>query len=133
MFCKRMTLMDVARMFGISKHTVYRIDKEGIQEELTVHKGMEPAVIGIDEISYKRGHCYATILTAPKARKVIDVLKGRRAHEIAGFFKGKSDIWCRKIKVVTMDAWLAYRKAVRRHCKNALVCFDHFHYLSFPR
>jgi len=33
-FCKRMTGIDVSRIFGISKHTVYRLDREGIEEEI---------------------------------------------------------------------------------------------------
>ncbi len=39
-FCKRMTGIDVSRIFGISKHTVYRLDREGIEEELSVQKEM---------------------------------------------------------------------------------------------
>ena len=37
-----MTGIDVARIFGISKHTVYRLDKEGIEEELSLQKPIKP-------------------------------------------------------------------------------------------
>lgn len=33
-FCKVMAVMDVAKLFGFAKETIFRIDKEGIQEEL---------------------------------------------------------------------------------------------------
>jgi len=26
-----------------------------------------------------------------------------------------------------MDAWLAYRKVIKKYCTQAVICFDHFH------
>jgi transposase len=130
-FCKRMTGIDVSRIFGISKHTVYRLDKEGIENELSEQKPIKPKQIGIDEISRKKGHRYATIISAPGERKVLDVIKGRKMIDLMPFFEQKGAKWCRNIEVVTMDAWLAYRKAIRRYCKNASICFDHFHLAQY--
>ena len=31
------------------------------------------------------------------------------------------------VKVVSMDAWLAYRKVIRRYCRKEAICFDHFY------
>jgi len=67
-FCKRMTGIDVARVFGISKHTVYRLDKEGIKNELSEQKLIKPKRISIDEISRKKGHRYVTVISAPGER-----------------------------------------------------------------
>jgi hypothetical protein len=36
-FCKRMTGIDVSRIFKVSKHLVYRPDKEGIEKEMAQH------------------------------------------------------------------------------------------------
>ena len=47
------------------------------------------------------------------------------------FFEQKGARWCRNIEVVTMDAWLAYRKAIKKYCKNAIICFDHFHLAQY--
>jgi transposase len=126
-FCKRMTGIDVARIFGISKHTVYRLDKQGIEQELLEQKPIKPSRISIDEISRKKGHRYATILSAPDERKVLEVVKGRKMVDIAPFFKKMGQKWCNRVKAVTMDAWLAYRKAIKKYCTNAMICFDHFH------
>jgi transposase len=126
-FCKRMTGIDVSRIFGISKHTVYRLDREGIEEELSTQKPISPERISIDEISRKKGHKYATIISAPDERKILDVVKGRKAIDIMPFFEGKGKKWCKSITAVTMDAWLAFRKVVLKHCTEAVICFDHFH------
>jgi len=57
-----MICIDVSRIFGISKHTVHRLDKEGIEEELSQQEKIRPWRINIDEISRKKGHRYATII-----------------------------------------------------------------------
>lgn len=126
-FCKRMTCIDVSRIFGISKHMVYRLDKAGIEKELKEQDIIEPDKISIDEISRKKGHKYATIITAPDEKKVLDVLKGRKKEVLEGFYKEKGKRWCENVKSVTMDAWLAFRSATKKHCKNARIKFDHFH------
>lgn len=130
-FCKRMTGIDVARIFGISKHTVYRLDKEGIEKELSEQKPIKPKRISIDEISRKKGHHYATIISAPDERKVMDVVKGRKMVDLVPFFEQKGVKWCKRIESVTMDAWLAYRKAIKKYCENAIICFDHFHLAQY--
>ena len=126
-FCKRMTCIDVSRIFGISKHTVYRLDKEGIEEELSQQEEIRPSRLSIDEISRKKGHHYATIISAPEEKKVLDVVKGRKAEDITPFFKEKERKWRDSVKVVSMDAWLAYRKVIKKYCTHAIICFDHFH------
>jgi transposase len=122
-----MTCIDVARLFGISKNTVYNIDKDGIEKELREQKPIRTKRIGIDEISRKKGHHYATIISSPEDKKILEVIKGRKAAGISDFFKGKGDKWCKRIEAASMDAWLAFRKAVISNCINAVICFDHFH------
>lgn len=126
-FCKRMTCIDVSRIFGISKHTVYRLDKEGIEEELSKQEEVQPSRLSIDEISRKKGHRYATIISAPDEKKVLEVVKGRKAADITPFFKGKEQKWRDSVTIVTMDAWLAFRNVVKKYCTQADICFDHFH------
>jgi len=126
-FCKRMTGKDVSILFGISKHLVYRMDKEGIKKELATQKPIKPKRIGLDEISRKKGHRYATIISAPNERKILEVVKDRKKADLAPFFKGKGKKWCEGIEVASMDAWRAFRTVVTTYCVNAAICFDHFH------
>lgn len=126
-FCKRMTGIDVSILFGISKHLVYSLDKAGIKKELAEQKPIEPKRIGMDEISRKKGHRYATIISAPDERKILEVAKGRKAEDLAPFFREKGKKWCERIEIASMDAWRAFRSVTEKHCKNASICFDHFH------
>jgi len=126
-FCKRMTCIDVSRVFGVSKHTVYRLDKEGIRNELSTQKELSPEVISVDEISRKKGHVYATIVSAPEDKKVLDVLKGRKKEALEGFYTAKGKRWCDNIRLACMDAWLGFRTPTEKFCKKAKIAFDHFH------
>ncbi len=126
-FCKRMTGIDVSILFGISKHLVYRLDKAGIEKELAEQKPINPKRIGIDEISRKKGHRYATIISTPGERKILEVVKGRKTMDLAPFFKEKGKKWCDEIEIASMDAWRAFRSVVEKNCNNASICFDHFH------
>lgn len=126
-FCKRMTCIDVAKTFGISKYLVYQLDKEGIRRELAEQESIDPKQIGVDEISRKKGHRYASIISAVQERKILEVVKERKSTDLEPFFKEKGTDWCNNIQIATMDAWLGFRKVVRKYCKNARIAFDHFH------
>ena len=51
--------------------------------------------------------------------------------DLVPFFEQKGDTWCKRIESVAMDAWLAYRKAIKKFCPNAVICFDHFHLAQY--
>lgn len=126
-FCKVMAIVDVAKLFGFAKETIFRIDKEGIKEELAEQKPVRTKTISMDEISKEKGKVYATIISDPNNKKVLDVLESRKKSVITGFFKDKGKSWCNKIAIVTMDAWRAFRTATEENCRKAKICYDHFH------
>lgn len=126
-FCKVMTIMDVARIFGFSKEAIFRIDKEGIQRELETQPRIKTNRTSFDEISMKKGSVYATIVSDPDNKKVLEVLKSRKKAAILEFYDAKGKTWCNKITVATMDAWTAFKTATTEKCKNAKICYDHFH------
>ncbi len=124
---KRMSGTDVAKVAAISKNTVYALEKEGIGLEKKEQGPLMPMNVGVDEISIRKGHRYATVISAPKLRKVVEVLKTRKKAVLDEFFKGQGKPWCLRIKTVTMDAWKAFRTSVSKYCQRALICYDHFH------
>lgn len=126
-FCKVMTIIDVARIFGFSKEVIFRIDKAGIEKELEEQKPIKTKMISMDEISKEKGKVYATIISDPRNRKVLDVLESRKKAVISEFYENKGKGWCNKIVIATMDAWTAFRTATESFCVNAKICYDHFH------
>lgn len=118
----------VAKLLGIAPSTVYRIDKEGLSslmdkysEEISVC-----SEISIDEVSYKRKHNYATVLTNYSDARVIWLEDGRKSHNLEQAYEalGKG---LEQIKVVAMDFWQPYQKATRQKIPDAQIVFDRFH------
>ncbi len=130
-FCKRMTCLDVSKVFNISKFTVYNIDKTGIQKELDEQPEIKPSKLSIDEVSRKKGHNYATIVTAPNDKKILGVIKGRKSEDLDSFYEQKEKEWLNNIKIVTMDAWRAFKTSTNKYCKNAQIAYDHFHIAQY--
>lgn len=126
-FCKVMSVIDVSRMFGIHKDKLFKIDKEYIKEEMGTQPVVKTKAISMDEISKEKGKVYATIVSDPNNKKVLDVLESRKKVAISSFFKDKGKSWCKKIGIATMDAWLAFKTATQENCQNAKICYDHFH------
>lgn len=126
--CQMSTPSQVSRHFGLSKNTVYRIDKRYLIEGLK-HLKLPTHLeeISIDEVSWRRGHRYFTLVTDIKTRRVIWAAKGRTAEVLDAFFMALGPERCSKIKTVAIDMCDIYEGSVRRFCPDVTIVYDRFH------
>ncbi len=87
--------------------------------------------IGIDEISYKRGHRYLTVVVDHDARRLIWAAPGRDGATLAKFFDALGPERSAQITHVTADAADWIRAVVRQRCPNAIRCADAFHVVAW--
>ena len=87
--------------------------------------------IGVDEISYKRGHAYLTVLADHDTGRVVWVAKGRSAQAFEDFTAALGPRRCAQIEAVTMDMSHIYRGAAERTLPQAQICFDPFHVIKW--
>ncbi|MGH3665622.1 MAG: ISL3 family transposase, partial [Egibacteraceae bacterium] len=82
--------------------------------------------IGIDEISYKRGHKYLTVVVDHDTRRLVWAAVGRDEKTLQRFFDALGEQRCAQITHVSADAadWIA--NVVADRCKNATRCADPF-------
>jgi len=87
--------------------------------------------IGIDEISYKKGHRYITIVVDHDTGRLVWAAPGRDRKTLAGFFTALGETRCAAITHVSADAaqWIA--DEVAEHCPNAVRCADAFHIVAW--
>lgn len=87
--------------------------------------------IGIDEISYKKGHRYLTVVVDHDSRKLVWAAPGRDRATLNQFFDELGDERAAQITHVSADAadWIAHVVAAR--CPNAVVCADAFHVVAW--
>ena len=93
------------------------------------HRKRPPVhVIGIDEVSRRKGQIYLTVVYDLERRVLLWVGEDRTEEAVKKFFTeemGKRR--CRTLRVVCMDMWAAYANLVRAHAPNAQILFDRFH------
>lgn len=87
--------------------------------------------IGIDEISYKRGHRYLTVVVDHDSGRLVWAAKGRDKKTLGGFFDALGDDRCAQIRLVSCDAAEWIGDVVRDRCENATVCLDAFHLVKW--
>jgi len=83
--------------------------------------------IGIDEVSYAKGHRYLTLVTDLDHHRVIYATHGNDGRAISRFVRWLGAQRCRRIKVVVTDMHDPYLKVLRRALPHAALVFDHFH------
>ena len=85
--------------------------------------------IGVDEVAYKKGHKYLTLIYQidQGSKRLLGVVKDRKTSSLEGFFNECGLEWCRAIKVVCSDMWKPYLDVVSRMLPLALNVLDRFH------
>lgn len=83
--------------------------------------------IGIDEISYKRGHRYLTVVVDHDSGRLVWVAPGRDKATLEVFFDALGEQRCAQITHVSADGadWIS--TVVADRCVNAVRCADPFH------
>jgi transposase len=89
------------------------------------------ARIGIDEISYRKGHKYLTVVVDHDSGRLVWAAVGRDKATLEGFFELLGEERSSLIKLVSADAaeWIA--TVVRERCPNATLCADAFHMVQW--
>ena len=84
----------------------------------------------MDEISIKKHHKYATVISETQRNKVLWVEKGRNEKSLGKFYKKLGKTGCKKVQAVAMDMWPAYEKATHKYCPQSEIVYDQFHIIQ---
>lgn len=87
--------------------------------------------IGIDEVSYRKGHRYLTIVVDHDSGRLLFATPGKDEAALERFFDELGEKGCARIEFASVDAGAAYNNVVRRRCPKATVCLDPFHVVQW--
>jgi transposase len=87
--------------------------------------------IGIDEISYRRGHRYLTVVVDHDTGRLLWIAPGRDKATLLRFFDLLGVDRCARIALVSADAAEWIFAAVTERCPNARICLDPFHVVAW--
>jgi transposase len=87
--------------------------------------------LGIDEVSYKKGHRYITVVVDHDTGRLVWAAPGRDKATLRRFFDALGEDRSRAITHVSADAadWIA--AVVAERCPNAIRCADPFHVVAW--
>jgi YD repeat-containing protein len=87
--------------------------------------------IGVDEINYKKGHQYLTVVVDHDTGRLVWAAQGHDAATLETFFEQLGPQRSARITHVSADAARWVRKAVERRCPGAVRCVDPFHVVKW--
>ena len=86
--------------------------------------------IGIDEVSYRRGHRYLTVVVDHDSGRLLFTHEGKGAPALEAFFDALGDR-AANITVASLDGSVQYNEVCRRRCPQASLCMDPFHVVKW--
>lgn len=126
--CRRASVRDVGRELKLDWHTVKTLEKQYMRAQLAAAGAPSPAVIGIDEISVRKGHAYRIVVSDLIARRPIWFGgEDRSEASLAQFYDWLGPEKCGQIRLAVMDMWKPFRNATVAAAPQAAILFDKFH------
>jgi transposase len=123
---QQMAKTPIAALLRVGWDTVGAIVERVVADQLDERRLAGLVMIGVDEISYRRGQRYLTQVCDHRMGAIVWAKPGRNAATLQAFFdelgENKSSI-----RAVSIDMNGGYEKAIRHGLPDAEVCFDPFH------
>lgn len=128
--CRSSAIKDVAKEFKLDWHTVKEFEKEYMRGILAKIGTPAPVIIGVDEVSIRKGHSYRIVVSdLLRARPIWFGGKDRSTESMDSFYDWLGAKKTHKIKLAVMDMWKPFATSLRKeeHAPHAEILFDKFH------
>ena len=122
----------VASIFKVQWSQVYESVKHVVEYGL-IHRDITGIkAIGVDEIQYRIGHKYLTLVYQIEShcRRLLYVGKERTAKSLLRFFFHFGKERTSFLQVICSDMWSPYLKVIRKKAPQALNILDRFHIMK---
>jgi transposase len=128
--CRAASLRDVAKEFHLDWKTVKALEMQYMREQLRRAGAPAPKVIGLDEISVRKGHTYRVVVSDLVRRRPIWFGgTDKSAASLAAFYQWLGAQKSQRIRLAVMDMAKAFQKATTQYAPQASILFDKFHVL----
>jgi transposase len=129
--CRTGTIRDVAAELRLDWQTVKRLEMDYMREQIRRVGTPGPKVIGIDEISIRKGHTYRIVVSDLERRRPIWFGgEDRSEASMDQFYRFLGQKKAKRIRLAVMDMWKAFRNSTHQHAPQAAILFDKFHVMK---
>ena len=109
-------------------HTVKALDKQYMETQLKRVGTPGPQVIGVDEISIRKGHTYWIVVSdLVRGRPIWFGGEDRSEASMSQFYGWLGKRKSSRIRLAVMDMWKPFRLATKAQAPQAAILFDKFH------
>lgn len=122
----------IASLLKVAWRTVGRI-VERVAQSMRLLRDPFAGVtrIGIDEVSYRKGHRYLTVIVDHDSGRLLWASPGHDEATLGKFFDELGADRSARIGLVSADAAVWIHNVVRERCPNATLCLDPFHVVQW--
>lgn len=123
---------ETARRFRSSWDTVFRCVEHAVRWGLE-HRNLDGIrAIGVDELAWKKGHKYLTLVYQIDhgRRRLLHMARDRKASSFRTFFDMLGTERSKAIAFVASDMWKAFRQVIRERCSVVIHVLDRFHVMQ---
>ena len=131
-WARRMSWTEVASCFRVSWDHVYISVKTAVSWGLE-HRRLEGIEsIGVDEVAWKKGHQYQTLVYQidDGCKRLLWIGPDRTAKTLLRFFRMLGKERCQKLQFICSDMWQAYIKVIAKKAPQAIHILDRFHVMQ---
>ena len=126
--CSTSTISDVAKELHLDWKSVKELEKQYLLEKIRRAGKAKPNVIGIDEISIRKGHTYRIVVSdLVRTRPIWFGGIDRSEQSMDLFYQWLGPNKTKRIRLVVMDMWKAFEKSTHNNAPQAAILYDKFH------
>jgi transposase len=131
-WAKRINWQEAAQAFGTSWDTVFRAVKMAVCWGLRHRDTERIEAIGVDEIAYRKGHQYLTVVYQidQGERRLLWVGEGKRKRTLRRFFRLFGKRCTQRLKFICSDMLRSYLSVIAECAPAAVHVLDRFHIMQ---
>ena len=131
-WARRLSWAEVARCFQIRWATVRQAVEQAVEWGLEHRDLTGIQALGVDEVQWKVGHKYLTVVYQIDAhcRRLLWIGEHRTAKTLLRFFRWFGPERTARLRFLCSDMWQAYRKVIRKKAPQALHILDRYHIVA---
>jgi transposase len=121
----------ITRLLRTSWETVAGMVERVVAEQIDTRRLTGLLRIGVDEVSYRKGHRYLTVVADhDQSGRVVWAAEGKNAATLEAFYDQLGEAGCEQLQAVSMDLGAAFKKATDTKAPQARQCVDPFHLVA---
>jgi transposase len=131
-WARRLSWQEVAEVFHTSWNSVYRAVRYAVIWGLVHRKLRDVTAIGIDEIAWRRGHKYLTLVYQIDAgcRRLLWIGQERTEASLRRGLRSLGRPFLAGLRFVCSDLWRPYLNVIAEQASQAVHVLDRFHLMS---